>query len=158
MLRIKGQSRCLDLTVGDFVKVAPNKYEPVYSFGHRNEYESTEFYRSRRRATRKPLEISKDHMVKNQDGQSVPASMVKLGDLLVATSGDLVRVTGIRKVVRRGVYAPFHESGFVIVNDIAASNYIAFHESAFLEGWRHRDIFTYQWLAHTFNSAHRVRF
>lgn len=152
----KGVVKMSDLTVGDFVKVAPNKYEPVYSFGHRNEYESTEFLQIATEGDRKPLEISKDHMVKNQDGQSVPASMVKLGDLLIATSGDLVRVTGIRKVVRRGVYAPFTESGFVIVNDIAASNYIAFHESAFLKVGGTETSLTYQWLAHTFNSAHRV--
>lgn len=154
----KGAVKISDLSLGDFVKVAPNKYEPVYSFGHRNEYESTEFLQIVTEGDRKPLEISKDHMVKNQDGRSIPASMVKVGDMLIATSGDLVSVTSIRAVIRKGVYAPFTESGFIIVNDIVASNYIAFHESAFMKVGDLETPLTYQWLAHTFNSAHRVAF
>jgi Hint module len=152
----KGAVKMSDLAVGDFVKVVPNKYEPVYSFGHKNEYESTEFLQIVTEGGRKPLEISKDHMVKDQNGRSIPASMVKVGDMLLATSGDLVPVKAIRAVVRKGIYAPFTESGFIIVNDIVASNYIAFHESAFLKVGDAETLLSYQWVAHTFNSAHRV--
>ena len=152
----KGSVKMIDLAIGDAVKVAHNKYEPVYSFGHRNDEASAEFLQIVTEGNRKPLEISKDHMVNIEGGRSVPASMVNMGDMLVTASGDLVAVSVIRNVVRKGIYAPFTESGSIIVNGIAASNYVAYQDSEYLKLAGFETPFTYQWLAHTFNSVHRL--
>jgi hypothetical protein len=152
----KGSVKMTDLAIGDSVKVAANKYEPIYSFAHKNDEASAEFLQIVTGGNRKPLEISKYHMVNVEGGRSVPASMVKIGDMLVTASGDLVDVRTIRNVVRKGIYAPFTESGSIIVNDIAVSNYIAYQDSEYLKLAGIETPFTYQWLAHTFNSVHRL--
>lgn len=55
-----------------------------------------------------------------------PASMIQVGDLLAGPNHHLpCRVESIRVVTRKGVYAPFTNTGDIIVNGIAASNYIA---------------------------------
>jgi hypothetical protein len=152
----KGPTKMTDLTLGDAVKVSDNKYEPIYSFGHKNGEAFAEFFQIVTEGDRKPLEISKDHMVKGESGRSVPASMIKIGDMLVTGSGNLVAVKAIRTVVRQGIYAPFTEFGSIIVNDIVSSIYIAYQDSEYLKVAGVETPFTYQWLAHTFNSAHRL--
>ena len=152
----KGSVKMSDLALGDYVKVVDNKYEPVYSFGHKDGESSAEFLQIVTKGNRRPLEISKDHMVVVEGGRHVPASSVKRGDNLVTADGDLVVVKTIRTVMRKGIYAPFTASGSIIVNDIAASNYVAFQGSEYLQIAGFDTPFSFHWLAHIFNSVHRV--
>lgn len=137
--------------IGDKVKVAPGKYEPIYAFGHKDAEAINHFLHITTNGNNKPLEISNDHMVFMDNGRSVPASMVKLGDKLVATSGDVVEVTTIRSVNSKGLYAPFTYSGTIHVNGIQASAYVSLQENAeFLTLGTIQTPFPHQWIAHSF--------
>jgi len=90
-------------------------------------------------------------MIFLQSGEAVPASIVKIGDAL--QSGDIV--TGINRVTRTGVYAPFTPSGTLVVNGVNVSSYIAFSESANL--FKVGPIkLPYHAIAHAFQFFHRA--
>jgi hypothetical protein len=57
----------------------------------------------------------------------IPAGHVQIGSLLAVAQRDreYLVVTEIREVVRHGAYAPFTVSGSIVVNGVAASNYVA---------------------------------
>lgn len=150
----KGSVKMTDLTLGDIVQVASGKYEPIYSFGHKDSQGQVEFLQIRTSINN--LEISLDHMVITKGGSYIPASMVKKGDLLLTATEDLAEVTSITTVVRQGAFAPFTTSGTIVVNGILASNYIAYQRSEYLKMGGLETPFTFQWIAHTFNSIHRL--
>mmetsp|Transcript_14198 Transcript_14198/g.20977 ORF Transcript_14198/g.20977 Transcript_14198/m.20977 type:complete len:499 (-) Transcript_14198:95-1591(-) len=152
----KGAVPIADLVLGDVVQVGRLKYEPIYSFGHKNGNSSAEYLRIATEGSRTPLEISPNHMVVMEGGRHVPASLVKKGDRLMSSQDELVVVTKITTVIRQGVFAPFTPSGTIVVNSIVASNYIAYQGSEYLQVGGFQTRFTYQWIAHTFNSVHRL--
>jgi len=154
----KGYVKMMDLSLGHMVKVDENnKFEPIYSFGHKDHDGSAKYLQITTSQTKKPLEISADHMVTIEGGRYVPASSIKVGDRLVtATDDQLASVTNIKGVVRKGVFAPFTQSGTIVVNDVVASNYITFQDSEYLKIGSVQIPFTYHWLSHAFNSIHRL--
>mmetsp|Transcript_29728 Transcript_29728/g.43951 ORF Transcript_29728/g.43951 Transcript_29728/m.43951 type:complete len:709 (-) Transcript_29728:309-2435(-) len=152
----KGSVKMADLALGDVVRVGNNKFEPIYSFGHKDSTSSAEFLRITTEGSSAPLEISPDHMVAIEGGRYVPASLVKKGDMLLTVSEEIAAVTGIKSVVRKGVFAPFTASGSIVVNGIVASNYIAYQGSEYLKVGEMETPLSYQWIAHTFNSVHRL--
>jgi hypothetical protein len=169
LVKDKGEVPMKALRLGDKVRVANNKYEPIYSFGHKNEDTVAEFLQiftdedsSRAgRGDQPPLELSKDHMVfisSNQQGRgrAVPASMIRNGDHVVAATGELVVVKEIRTVVRKGVYAPFTKSGSIVVDGILASTYVAIQGTPDCLLLTINIGISYQWLAHTFESVRRL--
>lgn len=145
-----------DLALGDLVNVQNNKFEPIYSFGHKNAAASATYLRISTKESRSPLEISADHMVTIKDGHNVPASSIKKGDMLFTASGELAVVENVKSVIRKGIFAPFTPSGTIVVNGFVASNYIAYQGSEFLKIGDIETPFSYQWVAHTFKSAHRL--
>jgi hypothetical protein len=152
----RGTVKMSDLVLGDYVRVADNKYEPVYSFGHKDAESVGDYLQVVTEGERSPIEISADHMMMVDGDRAIPASMLKKGDLVVTASGETAAVKSIKKVVRKGAFAPFTESGTIVVNDLVASNYIAYQGSEYLTIGGIETPFSYQWLAHTFNSAHRL--
>jgi Hint module len=161
----QGPTKMWDLGLYDMVQVANNKYEPVYSFGHKEASMEAEYLSiSTKTATtstssnKAELELSKDHMVMTEGGRNVPASHITVGDMLVTASGELVAVESIRTVIRKGSFAPFTLSGSIVVNDLVVSNYVAYQGSEYLMIAGIATPFTFQWLAHTFNAAHRVAY
>ena len=60
-------------------------------------------------------------MVFLQNNKAVRASQIKVGDVLLGE----IRVSKVRLVKRRGVFAPITESGDIVVSGIHASSYIA---------------------------------
>ena len=83
-----------------------------------------------------PLEVTGDHLLFVRHGtidkmsvKMIPASAVKVGDLLVAPQhqglSNAVTVTSVSIVTREGLYSPFTTTGTIMVNGVAASNYIA---------------------------------
>jgi hypothetical protein len=153
---VKGQGEVLmsSLRLGDEVLVADSKYERVYSFGHRHESVETE-YLQLYSSSSAPLEITKEHMIIIEDGRALPASTVQIGDKLKAVNGAVVEVNAIKTVPRKGAYAPFTTSGTIVVNDVVASTFVAFQAADVLTIGGVKLPFSFQWLAHTFESPHR---
>ena len=143
--------------IGDRVLTANEKYESVYSFGHRHQSLQLEFLRIATTSVGgdMPIEISANHMiyVVRKDGvdRMLPASMVQIGDVLMSGPPEHpCHVVRIDRVVREGVFAPFTESGTIVVNGLLASTFVAFSESHELGLG-----VSYQWLARTFEAPHR---
>jgi hypothetical protein len=144
----RGEILMKDLQLGDRVATSANSFEPVYSFGHRKDSLEAIFIQ----LLPSMLEVSADHMVFVQGGRAVPASSLQVGDQLFST--DVV--TSIQYVTRTGVYAPFTPSGFLLVNNVKVSSYVAFQKSEFLKIGDVKTPLTYHWLAHTFQAPHRL--
>ena len=143
----KGQTLMKDLHVGDNVHVGNGKFEPVYTFAHRDVETEAVFLRF----MPSQLELSKDHMVFVEGKGPVPASMVMIGDRF--SNGELVQA--ITQVTRVGVFSPFTPSGKIIVNGIEASNYVAFQGTENMMIGPIKTPFSYQWLAHSYQAPHR---
>mmetsp|Transcript_25229 Transcript_25229/g.38261 ORF Transcript_25229/g.38261 Transcript_25229/m.38261 type:complete len:655 (+) Transcript_25229:59-2023(+) len=154
----RGLVRMTDLTIGDIVQVSHNIYEPIYSFGHKNAKVSAEFLQIDTDINSVPLELSADHMVMLANKRFVAASSLKEGDLLVTSSEEVIVVKSITSILRKGVFAPFTASGTIVVDGILASNYIAYHGSEYMRIGHIETPLSCQWMAHIFNSVHRLAF
>lgn len=144
----KGDIFMKDLELGDKVLTSsqPQKFETVYSFGHNSASEQGRYLQ----ILPSKLELTHDHMIFiHGERQAVPASSLKVGDQLA--NGEVI--TAIRKVNRRGAYAPFTTSGDLLVNGILVSSYVAFQGKDRLTVGPVQ--LSYQWLAHTFTFPHR---
>lgn len=150
----RGEVAMKDLKLGDQVLIEKGRYEKIYSFGHHSHDVKAE-YLQLSTASRK-LEISKDHMVFVEGGSSIPASSIKLGDKIETLSGKYNAVESIKRVVRQGAYAPFTNSGTVVVNGVKASSFVAFQESETLLIGGVDSGLTFQFLAHSFETPHRI--
>jgi len=151
----KGSIKMRELQIGDQVLIANDKntklYDTVYSFGHREDDVMGTYLR----LLPSKLELSSDHMIYVRGNEApIPASMVQVGDIL----SDGSRVDTILSSIRRkGMYAPFTTSGTLLVNGVLVSNYIAFQSSSTLNiGKSMNTSFTFQWLAHAFNTPQRL--
>ena len=124
----KGFTRMDQIEAGDMV-LTTEGYSRFYNFGHVDRVQSTEFLQILAVGMENPLEITSDHMLylldEDRKKKLLPARYVKTDDLLVTAEGSAVRVVSVDKVQRRGIYAPFTVTGDIVVNGIAASNYIA---------------------------------
>jgi hypothetical protein len=136
-----------DAKIGDMVLVSPGKYEPIYSFGHLHK----DIVGTYLKFAPSGLEISPYHMI-YRNGHAVPASMVKVGDVL--SDGEVV--TSIKSVTRRGAYAPFTPSGYLVVNGVKVSSFVAFQGSDVVKIGQVKTFISYQWLAHMFELPHRL--
>mmetsp|Transcript_34470 Transcript_34470/g.48972 ORF Transcript_34470/g.48972 Transcript_34470/m.48972 type:complete len:340 (-) Transcript_34470:128-1147(-) len=139
-----------NLQIGDKVLVQNGMYEHVYSFGHRDDAATAQMVQ----LLPMNLELSMDHMVFVEGKGPIPASMVKIGDIL--TIGGPIE--GIRTVTVKGVYAPFTPSGTIVVNNVLASNYISFQNSPrLLIGPSKVETFlSYHLLGHIAQTFHRI--
>ena len=128
MVRTKerGYIRMEDVEIGDMVHAGHNKYSRVYSFGHRNQHNYAQYLQLH--FGDHPLEISHNHMVFVDKLGAVPASMVGVGDNLSLGTGGVIKVTRISTVNRQGEFAPFTDSGTIVVSDILVSSYISLQE------------------------------
>jgi len=140
------------LKLGDRVLVDKDnqKYEPIYSFGHYHTTQTAQFVQ----LMPSRMELSSQHLIFLRDGRAVPAEIVQVGDIL--ESGQTV--TGVRSVTRHtGVYAPFTPSGKIVVNDQVASTFVSLQPKSDVLLVLGRSIgITHQWLAHTFETPHRL--
>jgi len=119
-----------ELRIGDMVKTAPGRYQPVYAFGHFHETKLAEFLQIYTDAAKAPLEITESHFIFIAGKRTpVRADSVRVGDVMnysdASTNSASVAavVTNISKVTRRGIYAPLTSDGTVFVNGIKASTY-----------------------------------
>jgi len=147
----KGFVSMESLSIGDAVRVNGGKFSTVYSFGHNDKYVVADYLQIKAKGLKKPLELSEDHMLYVQSPNSVKAvaaGLVKVGDMVVSADGMGMIVEAINEVKRRGAFAPFTETGNVVVSGVVASNYVSLMET--------RLPVSMQWIAHTFNAPHRM--
>jgi hypothetical protein len=87
----------------------------------------------------------------------VPAFAVLSGDRLKMADKDVAEVTKITKVNRVGAFAPFTESGTIVVNGVLASSYVSLQDEQSgkfaLGGFK---AFPMHWLAHSLQAPHRL--
>jgi len=132
------------LKIGDFVLTGDGTYSKVYSFGHLTRNQLVEYLQIQTKtaaATTKmdqffpALEISAVHML-YVNGKLAPAGQIQVGDSLTTVlptekddethvSTVAVTVKSIRKVQRRGAYAPLTGAGNLVVNGVVASSYVS---------------------------------
>eukprot|EP00546_Thalassionema_frauenfeldii_P018046 CAMPEP_0178899002 /NCGR_PEP_ID=MMETSP0786-20121207/2652_1 /TAXON_ID=186022 /ORGANISM="Thalassionema frauenfeldii, Strain CCMP 1798" /LENGTH=697 /DNA_ID=CAMNT_0020569799 /DNA_START=113 /DNA_END=2203 /DNA_ORIENTATION=- len=121
----KGLVQMKELQIGDMIKSSHHTFSRIYSFGHQKDDSYANFlqihYSSKTLSG--SIEMTEDHLLLVNDSM-IPASFVEVGDRLSAAEED-VMVEKIRVVRRKGVYAPFTESGTIVVNGIVASSYIS---------------------------------
>jgi len=165
-----------DLRIGDMVQsgLPPSsndsemKFSRIYSFGHYSPDIKSEYLQiyTTAKNNNNPLEITKDHMVykKKMGTQSyyypVPASDVSIGDTVMTSNNadttDVAMVTKIQTVIRRGAFAPFTESGTIVVSDIVASNYVSLLQTPTSKKSAMISSEMMHWLAHVFQAPHRI--
>lgn len=111
-----------DLKIGDRVQVTENgKFDTVDSFGHYKPDSVSEYLSIQSTANAAPITISAPHMIFLDSKKAVPASSIKVGDILLG--GNTVKK--VEKVTLKGAFAPFTPSGTIVVNDVVASNYVS---------------------------------
>lgn len=155
----KGTVKMEDLKIGDNVLVGPGgEYEPIYSFGHFDtSVVKTEFLQIRT-STSSGLEMTPNHLIFTQGNIAVPASSIKVGDMVIMGSGELDTVTSIKEVTRTGIFAPFTSSGTIVTNGILSSSFATIEksESRFVSVGGFETPLTYHQLGVIFESPHRL--
>ena len=156
LVKDRGTVALKDLKIDDHVLVDGDKnhYEPVYSFGHKDE-KIMGIYLQITTASGAELDVSKDHLVFASGKGAVPASHVRPGDK-VFISSDLDSIRSIRKVTRRGAYAPLTPSGTIVINGIKTSSFVALQDSPYLRIGGVSTGLSFHWLEHTFELPHRL--
>ena len=140
----RGTVRMQDLKLGDQVKVALGKYEPIYSFGHAASSAVATFLHIQ--TSRSTLRLTEDHMVFITLHNAVAASNLRVGDFLLGESGSKDRIESIDIVQDAGLFAPFTPSGKLLVNGILVSSYASLvDQNALGIGWTNLD---QHWLSH----------
>jgi len=151
-----------ELRLGDSILVdTKGTYETVYTFGHYAPNAPKVPFAKIRTRNGSQLTLSERHMVVIQKMDTrtmtpIPASRIKKGDTIIHVSGknDVVVSTEIIHL-REGMYAPFTASGYLVVDNILVSNYVAFiteEEKIFPTSQ-----YQYQQrIAHAFNGPHRM--
>eukprot|EP00523_Entomoneis_sp_CCMP467_P003902 CAMPEP_0168754016 /NCGR_PEP_ID=MMETSP0724-20121128/19274_1 /TAXON_ID=265536 /ORGANISM="Amphiprora sp., Strain CCMP467" /LENGTH=531 /DNA_ID=CAMNT_0008802463 /DNA_START=193 /DNA_END=1789 /DNA_ORIENTATION=- len=125
-----------DLKIGDKVLVGPNKYQEIYSFGHKlsesdatgkTEYRKISVVGQGHAPTSSSvLEVSPDHLIyRHGEDTPVPASVLEETDLLVGKNGEALHIRKIETVYQGGLYHPYTADGTIVVGGILASTFLA---------------------------------
>jgi hypothetical protein len=157
----KGLIKMKDLEIGDSVKVDKETFDRVYGFGHYDATGIAQFYQIHVAGTKRPLELTHNHMIFVPTGtepKSIPASTIKVGDQVVLEDGRTTGlVTDINMVERPGLYAPFTESGRLVVSGVLASSYVSLQpRTEKLKIGPYTTPFSMQWLGHAFTFHRRL--
>ena len=122
----KGLISMKDLAVGDMVLSDEHgSYSKFYSWGHLNKNVPTQFLRIYTEISTKPLELTHNHLIyKASDDMPVPASSIKVGDVLKTAADGPAKVTFVKTITRKGILNPFTLSGSIVVDGIVASNHV----------------------------------
>lgn len=143
MLLSSGQvKRMSELKVGDQVLVIDSKgggfsayFDTVYNFMHLERNKAANYMHIYHSGSSQPIAISDNHLIyRANDGEAVPASMIKPGDQLFFANVNtnqiqLVTVVHmVNNVAMTGVYAPLTFSGNIVVNQVLSSCYAQYGE------------------------------
>jgi hypothetical protein len=140
------------LRIGDLVHVGGEKFDRVYSFGHRNTSLKGKFLTVE--STAGTLTLTPEHLVLLATGEFVTASTIRDGDQLVeGTNKKATTVISVGHTEVKGLFAPFTPSGVIVVDNIVASTFIGFDPDILRFGPLQ---FSFQWLAHALEFPHRL--
>ncbi len=118
----KGLLRMTMLEVGDHVLVGENKFSEVFMFTHRlDDGILREFVRIET-TSGATIELSKGHYI-YAEGKQVEASKVRVGDLLLSSTGQNENVASLSTVFRAGLFNPQTLDGNIVVNGLTCSAY-----------------------------------
>ena len=153
----KGLVSIDSLKIGDWVRVrGDDKYAQVYSLSHWNKHQEADFFQITAKSTtaEMTIEATADHLLYALNGstlKTIPASDIKVGDLLVAADGTPAPVIHIDTVKRSGIYAPFTTTGEIVVSGVVASNYANIYNEENV-GFP----ISFHWMAHAYKGIHRM--
>ena len=145
------------LKIGDVVKVGEKEFSEVYSFGHIEKHIWAEFLQISTDQF-SSIKISTDHLIFISKKGAIPASALSIGDELVMINpGERNdKVTSIKAIKSKGLYAPFTKSGKILVNGILSSNFVTLTgESSFSLGGVVCDM---HWLSYLFLAPRRIAY
>ncbi|KAI2495648.1 Hint module [Fragilaria crotonensis] len=148
------QVRLDKLQIGDHVLVDTDRFESVYSFGHRDPDRVVDYLEIATESST-TLRLSADHMIWSS-GSFVPAWHLKVGDVLTdGPSGKPVAIVSIRNMRSKGAYAPFTPSGTIVVDGVLASSFVSLTADDGLEIAGGIELST-QWMSRMFEFPHRL--
>jgi hypothetical protein len=78
---------------------------------------------------------------------AISAGDLKVGMMVLSSSGSVSRILSIKPVSWVGVFAPFTPSGMIVIGDVLMSTYVAVSTLT---------SFPNQWITHSFMLPHRV--
>jgi len=136
----KGHVRMVDLQVGDHVRTVSGNFQPVYSFGHKDEHQSVDYIQLYTAHSDKPLELSGQHLVFVDETsylfgiwaqpKAIRADHVQVGDMLLV-HGQRYPVTKLGSVTKTGAYMPLTPDGSLLVHyGVHASAYVSGEDTA----------------------------
>ena len=149
----KGTVLMRNVELGDKVLIQGGKYEHVYSFGHRDRDVMSRYLKLVTSGS--SLEVSPNHLVFVEGERAVPASSVKVGDMLQLADGKLASVESIEVLTKQGAYAPFTASGTVVVNGVTASSFVSLQGSTNFKIGSIDTGLSYHVIGHAFETPHR---
>ncbi|CAB9527804.1 Protein hedgehog [Seminavis robusta] len=133
----KGSVPMKDVAVGDRVLTGENRYQPIYSFGHKEQATEQQFLQIHTDLGTAPVEMTADHLVFVVKGsgtqEAVRADSVRVGDRLAtaAESSSLGHlVTKVSSIQKRGLYMPLTSDGTIVVDGIKTSSYVSIQDQS----------------------------
>lgn len=136
------------LNIGDYIRSGNGLYTQVYGFGHFDQNLEAEFlqinFEDQSLDDNIRFEISPKHLVFVDRTKKHHQITIRASDIVV---GDIIsnkKVSSIHLVTRRGVYAPFTQTGDLLVGNIRVSNYV--------------DILEYNWFLDQHTLGHAYMF
>jgi Hint module len=125
----KGFITMNELQVGDSVRSGSGKFTQVYGFGHDDHKHQDVFLQieynhiSDVNGSLSPaLQISQMHLLFVERNNQI--YLIRVMDVVVGELLSGKQVIAIHKIIQKGVYAPFTQSGDIIVSGIVAFNYV----------------------------------
>lgn len=126
----RGRLAMENLKVGDKILTRSGRFQTVFAFAHKQEEVTGSFLQFHARELDNPLEVTDDHLIYLHNKKNpVRAASVQVGDELDTTFGP-AKIQKVTTVQRKGVYAPMTADGTLVVDSVAASNYISFQNHA----------------------------
>jgi Hint module len=110
-----------EVVVGDRVMVSPDEFSEVFMFTHKVATGSFSFL-SITTEFGSTIALSEGHYI-YANGVLVPASDVRVGDVVQLASGDISAVSDVSRKLSAGLYNPQTLHGDIMVSGIRASTY-----------------------------------
>jgi len=146
------------LSLGDVIKVGPDQFEPVYSFGHLDTTAIGQFLEIETESG-DIIQLSEHHMIETDKvGNFVPARMLQIDKSVIFVNDGAQNslIKSIKKVRRHGLYAPFTPSGKLLVNGISVSSFVSLSNKSSYVRLAPGISISFQWLEHSFEFPHRL--
>eukprot|EP00180_Rhodochaete_pulchella_P001306 Plantae.Rhodophyta-Rhodochaete_pulchella.ctg21164.p1 GENE.Plantae.Rhodophyta-Rhodochaete_pulchella.ctg21164~~Plantae.Rhodophyta-Rhodochaete_pulchella.ctg21164.p1 ORF type:complete len:188 (-),score=36.99 Plantae.Rhodophyta-Rhodochaete_pulchella.ctg21164:102-584(-) len=109
------------LQVGDRVLAGNGIFSDVFFFSHRVAARKFRFVELQL-ANKQSIALTSSHYLP-VNGVLSPAGTVKVGDEVVSSAGQVVKVAAVGQVVKSGLYNPHTIAGDLVVNGVQTSAY-----------------------------------